>query len=50
MINTICALVLDADIDDSRCSKSHNRGKLICIEGGNVAIGTLIAYWYVSPV
>ncbi|XDG04915.1 hypothetical protein ABKA04_004530 [Annulohypoxylon sp. FPYF3050] len=24
---------------------SHNRGKLICIEGGNVAIGTLIAYW-----
>merc|ERR1712113_66160 len=29
----------------AECSKSHNRGKLICIEGGNVAIGTLIAYW-----
>ncbi|KAH9909705.1 general substrate transporter [Xylariomycetidae sp. FL2044] len=29
----------------SECSHSHNRGKLICIEGGNVAIGTLIAYW-----
>lgn len=29
----------------TRCSRSHNRGKLICIEGGNVAIGTLIAYW-----
>ncbi len=28
-----------------RCCHSHNRGKLICIEGGNVAIGTLIAYW-----
>lgn len=29
----------------AECSASHNRGKLICIEGGNVAIGTLIAYW-----
>ena len=29
----------------SECSRAHNRGKLICIEGGNVAIGTLIAYW-----
>ncbi|KAF2170546.1 hypothetical protein M409DRAFT_64244 [Zasmidium cellare ATCC 36951] len=29
----------------AECSRSHNRGKLICIEGGNVAIGTLIAYW-----
>ncbi|KAI1505769.1 general substrate transporter [Biscogniauxia marginata] len=29
----------------AECSSSHNRGKLICIEGGNVAIGTLIAYW-----
>ncbi|KAI1266408.1 general substrate transporter [Xylariaceae sp. FL1019] len=29
----------------AECSQSHNRGKLICIEGGNVAIGTLIAYW-----
>lgn len=30
----------------AECSRSHNRGLLICIEGGNVAIGTLIAYWY----
>lgn len=29
----------------AECSRSHNRGKLICIEGGNVAIGTMIAYW-----
>ncbi|KAF7197117.1 Sugar transporter STL1 [Pseudocercospora fuligena] len=29
----------------AECSRSDNRGKLICIEGGNVAIGTLIAYW-----
>lgn len=29
----------------AECSKSHNRGKLICIEGSCVAIGTLIAYW-----
>ena len=29
----------------AECSRSHNRGLLICIEGGNVAIGTLIAYW-----
>ncbi|KAI0908950.1 general substrate transporter [Ustulina deusta] len=29
----------------AECCHSHNRGKLICIEGGNVAIGTLIAYW-----
>jgi sugar porter (SP) family MFS transporter len=29
----------------AECSKSHNRGKLICIEGGTVAVGTLIAYW-----
>ncbi|THZ72323.1 general substrate transporter [Aureobasidium pullulans] len=29
----------------AECSKAHNRGKVICIEGGNVAIGTLIAYW-----
>lgn len=28
-----------------RCCKAKNRGKVICIEGGNVAIGTLIAYW-----
>merc|ERR1711959_878049 len=26
----------------SECSKAHNRGRLICIEGGNVAIGTLM--------
>lgn len=29
----------------AECSAAHNRGKLICIEGGNVAVGTLIAYW-----
>ncbi|KAK7958135.1 hypothetical protein PG996_010421 [Apiospora saccharicola] len=29
----------------AECCPPHNRGKLICIEGGNVAIGTLIAYW-----
>ncbi|CAJ2506504.1 Uu.00g006340.m01.CDS01 [Anthostomella pinea] len=29
----------------AECSHHSNRGKLICIEGGNVAIGTLIAYW-----
>lgn len=29
----------------AECSRAHNRGKVICIEGGNVAIGTLIAYW-----
>ncbi|KAI1128642.1 general substrate transporter [Nemania abortiva] len=29
----------------AECCHANNRGKLICIEGGNVAIGTLIAYW-----
>lgn len=30
----------------AECSRSHNRGKLICIEGGNVAIGELrIRLW-----
>ncbi|KAK9413392.1 putative Major facilitator superfamily (MFS) profile domain-containing protein [Seiridium unicorne] len=29
----------------AECSPAHNRGKLICIEGGNVAVGTLVAYW-----
>ncbi|KAF2720429.1 general substrate transporter [Polychaeton citri CBS 116435] len=29
----------------AECSKSKNRGLLICIEGGVIAIGTLIAYW-----
>ncbi|KAH7121103.1 general substrate transporter [Dendryphion nanum] len=29
----------------AECCKAKSRGKLICIEGGNVAIGTLIAYW-----
>ncbi|KAK4570095.1 hypothetical protein LTR86_003065 [Recurvomyces mirabilis] len=29
----------------AECSKSHNRGLLICIEGGVIAFGTLIAYW-----
>ncbi|KAF1851417.1 general substrate transporter [Cucurbitaria berberidis CBS 394.84] len=29
----------------AECSKAKNRGKVICIEGSMVAIGTLIAYW-----
>lgn len=29
----------------AECSKTKNRGLLICIEGGVIAIGTLIAYW-----
>ncbi|QKX59670.1 uncharacterized protein TRUGW13939_06810 [Talaromyces rugulosus] len=29
----------------AECSKTANRGLLICIEGGVIAIGTLIAYW-----
>lgn len=29
----------------AECSRAANRGKVICIEGGNVAIGTMIAYW-----
>lgn len=29
----------------AECSKTSNRGLLICIEGGASAIGTLIAYW-----
>ncbi|PVI05762.1 sugar transporter STL1 [Periconia macrospinosa] len=29
----------------AECCKAKNRGLVICIEGGNVAIGTLIAYW-----
>ncbi|KAK4622139.1 Sugar transporter STL1 [Fulvia fulva] len=29
----------------AECSHSANRGLLICIEGGTVAIGTVIAYW-----
>ncbi|KAF2730365.1 general substrate transporter [Polyplosphaeria fusca] len=29
----------------AECSKSKNRGLLICIEGGVIAFGTLIAYW-----
>ena len=29
----------------AECSRSTNRGLLICIEGGIVAFGTLIAYW-----
>ncbi|RHZ59446.1 putative MFS monosaccharide transporter [Aspergillus thermomutatus] len=29
----------------AECSKTHNRGLLICIEGGIIAIGTMIAYW-----
>ncbi|KAK6068723.1 hypothetical protein SCUP515_09426 [Seiridium cupressi] len=29
----------------AECSKTTNRGLLICIEGGVIAFGTLIAYW-----
>ncbi|KAF2474033.1 general substrate transporter [Lindgomyces ingoldianus] len=29
----------------AECSKTANRGLLICIEGGIIAFGTLIAYW-----
>lgn len=29
----------------AECSKTSNRGLLICIEGGIIAFGTLIAYW-----
>jgi len=29
----------------AECSHSTNRGLLICIEGGIIAFGTLIAYW-----
>ncbi|KAJ5771121.1 uncharacterized protein N7511_003172 [Penicillium nucicola] len=29
----------------AECSRSTNRGLLICIEGGTIAIGTMIAYW-----
>ncbi|KAB8227616.1 general substrate transporter [Aspergillus alliaceus] len=29
----------------AECSRTSNRGLLICIEGSTVAIGTLISYW-----
>lgn len=29
----------------AECSRTSNRGLLICIEGGIIAIGTAIAYW-----
>ncbi|KKY25055.1 putative hexose carrier protein [Phaeomoniella chlamydospora] len=29
----------------AECAKTTNRGLLICIEGGVIAIGTMIAYW-----
>lgn len=29
----------------AECSRTSNRGLLICIEGGTIAFGTLIAYW-----
>lgn len=29
----------------AECSNTKNRGLLICIEGGVIAFGTLIAYW-----
>lgn len=30
----------------AECSRSHNRGLLICIEASMIATGTAIAYWY----
>ncbi|KAF2742853.1 general substrate transporter [Sporormia fimetaria CBS 119925] len=29
----------------AECAKTKNRGLLICIEGGVIAFGTLVAYW-----
>ncbi|EMC97586.1 hypothetical protein BAUCODRAFT_23853 [Baudoinia panamericana UAMH 10762] len=29
----------------AECSRTNNRGLLICIEGGIIAFGTLLAYW-----
>lgn len=29
----------------AECSRTSNRGLLICIEGGVIAFGTLVAYW-----
>lgn len=29
----------------AECSRTSNRGLLICIEGSTIAIGTLISYW-----
>lgn len=29
----------------AECSRTSNRGLLICIEGGTIAFGSLIAYW-----
>ncbi|EEP81318.1 hypothetical protein UREG_06183 [Uncinocarpus reesii 1704] len=29
----------------AECSRTSNRGLLICIEGGTIAFGTLISYW-----
>lgn len=29
----------------AECSKAKNRGLLVCVEGGIIAIGTMISYW-----
>lgn len=34
----------------AECSKSKNRGLLICIEASMIAVGTVTAYWIVSFV
>jgi sugar porter (SP) family MFS transporter len=34
-----------ANVKPAECSKTSNRGLLICIEGGIIAFGSLIAYW-----
>ena len=33
------------DILQAECSKTSNRGLLICIEGGVIAFGSCMAYW-----
>ena len=38
-------LRLTRKLRSAECSRTTNRGLLICIEGGVIAFGTLIAYW-----
>ena len=33
----------------AECSRPRNRGLHICIEASMIAIGTVTAYWIVSP-
>ena len=41
----ILTLHSNADIPQAECSKTSNRGLLICIEGGVIAFGSCVAYW-----